>query len=48
MSPFSFPGTDLGAVNHTSAGMWGSECGARRRRADGFERGGFVRVLGEG
>lgn len=48
MSLFSFPGTDLGAVNHTSAGMWGSECGARRRRADGFERGGFVRVVGGG
>lgn len=48
MSPFSFPGTDLGAVNHTSTSMWGSECAARRRRADGFETGGFVRVFGEG
>ena len=46
MSPLSLPGTDLGAVNHTSACMWGSERVARRRRADGVERGGFVGVFG--
>lgn len=39
MRPLSFSGTDLGAVNHNSVCMWGSE----KNRWD--ERGGFVGVF---
>lgn len=42
MSPLSFPGTDLGAVNHTGACTWGSEGGAARGGcADGAGTSGF-------
>lgn len=44
MSPPSFPGTDLGAVNHTSVRMRGPECGPEKEsRWDG--RGGLLGYL---
>ena len=46
MSPLSFPGTDVGAVNHIPASVCGAVSVGTEKNSRWDGRGGFVRVFG--